>query len=39
LDLSRLVSFAGTPSPHPAGTVKWKTTEETYRRLLELLEE
>jgi hypothetical protein len=30
---------AGTPSPHPARTVKWKSTEETYRRLLELLEE
>jgi hypothetical protein len=30
---------AGAPSPHPARTVKWKTTEETYRRLLEFLEE
>ncbi|HVX11152.1 MAG TPA: hypothetical protein VHC22_08230 [Pirellulales bacterium] len=30
---------AGAPSPHPARTVKWKTTEETYRRLLEYLEE
>jgi hypothetical protein len=29
---------AGAPSPHPARTVKWKTTEETYRRLLEYLE-
>jgi hypothetical protein len=26
---------AGAPSPHPARTVKWKTAEETYRRLLE----
>src|SRR5262245_10431589 len=30
---------AGAPSPHPARTVKWKTTEETYRRLLEFVEE
>jgi hypothetical protein len=30
---------AGGPSPHPLRTVKWKTTEETYRRLLEFLEE
>jgi hypothetical protein len=30
---------AGAPSPHPARTVKWKTAEETYRRLLEFLEE
>jgi hypothetical protein len=30
---------AGAPSPHPARTVKWKSTEETYRRLLEFLEE
>ena len=29
---------AGAPSPHPARTVKWKTAEETYRRLLEFLE-
>jgi hypothetical protein len=29
----------GGPSPHPTRTVKWKTTEETYRRLLEFLEE
>jgi hypothetical protein len=29
---------AGDPSPHPARTVKWKTAEETYRRLLEFLE-
>ena len=29
---------AGAPSPHPARTVKWKTTEETYRRLVEFLE-
>jgi hypothetical protein len=28
---------AGAPSPHPARTVKWKTSEETYRRLLEYL--
>jgi hypothetical protein len=28
---------AGDPSPHPARAVKWKTTEETYRRLLEFL--
>jgi hypothetical protein len=27
----------GAPSPHPARTVKWKTAEETYRRLLEFL--
>lgn len=26
---------AGGTSPHPARTVKWKTTEESYRRLLE----
>jgi hypothetical protein len=30
---------AGAPSPHPARTVKWKTTEETYRRLVEFVEE
>jgi hypothetical protein len=30
---------AGAPSPHPARTVKWKTTEETYRRLLEFVED
>lgn len=29
----------GTPSPHPARTVKWKTADETYRRLVEFLEE
>jgi hypothetical protein len=29
---------AGAPSPHPARTVKWKTTEETYRRLVEFVE-
>ncbi len=29
---------AGTPSPHPARTVKWKTADETYRRLIEFLE-
>lgn len=29
---------AGAPSPHPARTVKWKSAEETYRRLVELLE-
>jgi hypothetical protein len=29
---------AGAPSPHPARTVKWKSTEESYRRLVELLE-
>lgn len=28
---------AGTPSPHPARTIKWKSSEETYRRLLEYL--
>ena len=28
---------AGAPSPHPARTVKWKTAEETYRRLVEYL--
>jgi hypothetical protein len=30
---------AGAPSPHPARTVKWKATEESYRRLVEFLEE
>ncbi|HVC98873.1 MAG TPA: hypothetical protein VND64_34730 [Pirellulales bacterium] len=30
---------AGAPSPHSARTVKWKTAEETYRRLVEFLEE
>jgi hypothetical protein len=30
---------AGAPSPHPARTVKWKTAEETYRRLDEFLDE
>jgi hypothetical protein len=29
----------GAPSPHPARTVKWKTADETYRRLVEFLEE
>jgi hypothetical protein len=29
---------AGARSPHPARTVKWKTADETYRRLLESLE-
>ena len=29
---------ANTPSPHPARTVKWKTAEESYRRLVEYLE-
>ena len=29
----------GTPSPHPARTVKWKSSDETYRRLVEFLEE
>lgn len=29
----------GAPSPHPARTMKWKTTEETYRRLVEFTEE
>jgi hypothetical protein len=29
---------AGAPSPHPARTVKWKTAEENYRRLVEFLE-
>jgi hypothetical protein len=29
---------AGAPSPHPARTVKWKTADETYRRLVEMLE-
>jgi hypothetical protein len=29
---------AGATSPHPARTVKWKTADETYRRLVELLE-
>ena len=29
---------AGAPSPHPARTVKWKTADETYRRLVEFLE-
>jgi hypothetical protein len=30
---------AGASSPHPARTVKWKTAEETYRRLVEYLEQ
>jgi hypothetical protein len=29
---------ASAPSPHPARTVKWKTAEETYRRLVDFLE-
>jgi hypothetical protein len=29
---------AGAPSPHPARTVKWKSADESYRRLVELLE-
>ena len=29
---------AGAPSPHPARTIKWKTADETYRRLIEYLE-
>ena len=29
---------AGAPSPHPTRTVKWKSAEETYRRLLEMLD-
>lgn len=37
LGVSHIVP-AGTASPHPARTVKWKTTEESYRRLLEFLE-
>jgi hypothetical protein len=28
---------AGAASPHPARTVKWKTADESYRRLVELL--
>lgn len=28
----------GQPSPHPARTVKWKTADETYRRLVEFVE-
>lgn len=28
---------AGAPSPHPARTIKWKSADETYRRLLESL--
>jgi hypothetical protein len=30
---------AKAPSPHPARTVKWKTADETYRRLVEFLED
>jgi hypothetical protein len=37
LGVSRILP-AGAPSPHPARTVKWKSTEETYRRLLEFIE-
>jgi len=29
---------AGAVSPHPARTIKWKSTDETYRRLVEFLE-
>jgi hypothetical protein len=29
---------AGAQSPHPARTIKWKTADETYRRLIEYLE-
>jgi hypothetical protein len=29
----------GAASPHPARTVKWKSTDESYRRLMEFLEE
>ena len=29
----------GQPSPHPARTVKWKTADETYRRLVEFVED
>lgn len=29
---------ADAPSPHPARTVKWKRSDEAYRRLLEFLE-
>ena len=34
LGISHIVA-PGAKSPHPARTVKWKTSEETYRRLLE----
>lgn len=37
MGVSHLVP-AGTPSPHPARTVKWKTAEESYRRLAEYVE-
>lgn len=30
---------ADAPSPHPTRTVKWKTADETYRRLVEFVEE
>lgn len=30
---------ANAPSPHPARTVKWKKSDETYRRLVEFVEE
>ncbi|MDB5391627.1 MAG: hypothetical protein JWM11_7273 [Planctomycetaceae bacterium] len=36
LGVSRTLAI-GAPSPHPARTVKWKMSEETYRRLLEYL--
>ncbi|MCA9092181.1 MAG: hypothetical protein KDA68_01740 [Planctomycetaceae bacterium] len=29
----------GSPSPHPARTVKWKQADESYRRLVEFFEE
>lgn len=29
---------AGAPSPHPARTIKWKSAEESYRRLVEFLD-
>jgi len=29
---------ADAPSPHPARTVKWKRSDEAYRRLVECLE-
>jgi hypothetical protein len=36
LGVSRILP-AGAPSPHPGRTVKWKSTEETYRRLIEFV--
>jgi len=38
LGVSRALPI-GAPSPHPARTVKWKSAEETYRRLVEFVEE